>query len=45
MGKKVLKRVEAAPGREKRREREREGVTGIAFARRKAREQPLVGEE
>lgn len=41
MGKKVLKRVEASSGREKR----REGVTGTAFARRKAREQPLVGEE
>lgn len=41
MGKKVLKRVEASSGREKR----REGVTGTAFARRKAKEQPLVGEE
>lgn len=41
MGKKVLKRVEARDERNG----ERDGVTGTAFARRKARERPLVGEE
>lgn len=41
MGKNVLKRVEARDERNG----ERDGVTGTAFARRKARERPLVGEE